>query len=511
MGLTDDILQGWVLNNIKKFDRNLVGDPKNGTRRISGQLFSPPDTVMASSTTSSSATELPSVHPDLEVPLNLYSVQAFEFIGFTKKASEKHLKRWTSEDELSFQEVLEAHIEYFCHDITEDPRTTMQELGISEARQERIMDPHFNDVRNTATLHYWILELVLENLRTLEKLITMSVTVPQTSHAGGIDDELTALTLQLEELGVYSEAKKGKHPIDQPPDIEVAYSRFQIELQAYEDFLADQKLAQSIGAAVHSDSVVIEDLTSQDVQAREDRRFALELSSNDPEIEAPPLSVHDHLQGEVHDWMSAVSGNIAAASVVEFSDDETEAGPAMSYVERQADTIKKLSTEFNCCTCYDRFPRASMVTAKCGDRYCVDCMKGLFMRSTKDESLYPPRCCKQKIPLDLIARHMEPNELATFELAIVEYATQKKTYCSNHDCATFIVPDSIEPDTNRAMCPKCGAETCAICNNEFHAGSACPDDPLLRQTRELAREMGWQTCNACYREVDLRIGCNHIT
>ncbi|CAN9423852.1 unnamed protein product [Alternaria alternata] len=279
----------------------------------------------------------------------------------------------------------------------------------------------------------------------------MSVIVPQTSHAGGIDDELAALTLQLEELGVYSEAKKGKHPIDQPPDIDVAYSRFQIELQAYEDFLTDQKLAQSIGAAVHSDSVVIEDLTSQDVQAHEDRRFALVLSNNDPEIEAPPLSVHDHLQGEVHDWMSTVSGNIAAASVVEFSDDETEAGPAMSYVERQADTIKKLSTEFKCCTCYDRFPRASMVTAKCGDRYCIDCMKGLFMRSTKDESLYPPRCCKQKIPLDLIARHMEPNELATFELAIVEYATQKKTYCSNPDCATFIVPDRIEPDVDVAL------------------------------------------------------------
>jgi hypothetical protein len=356
-------------------------------------------------------------------------------------------------------------------------------------------------------LHY---TEILSDFHTLI-LVTMSVIVPQTSYAGGIDDELAALALQLEELGVYSEAKKGKHPIDQPPDMDVAYSKFQIELQAYEDFLADQKLAQSIGAAVHSDSVVIEDLTSQDVQAHEDRRFALELSNNDPEIEAPPSSVHDHLQGEVHDWMSTVSGNIAAASVVEFSDDETEAGPAMSYVERQADTIKKLSTEFKCCTCYDRFPRASMVTAKCGDRYCIDCMKGLFMRSTKDESLYPPRCCKQKIPLDLIARHMEPNELATFELAIMEYATQKKTYCSNPDCATFIVPDRIEPGTNRAVCPKCSAETCAICNHEFHAGSDCPDDPLLRQTRELAREMGWQTCNACHREVDLRSGCNHIT
>ncbi|KAG9190145.1 hypothetical protein G6011_08233 [Alternaria panax] len=338
----------------------------------------------------------------------------------------------------------------------------------------------------------------------------MSVVVSQASHAGDIDYELVALTLQLEELGVYSNAGKGKHPIDEPPNIDVVYSQFQVELKAYKDFLADQKFAQSVGAAVHSDSVVIENLNSQDVQAHEDRRFALELSNNDPEIEAPPPSVHDYLQGEVHEWMSMVSGNIAAASVVEFSDDETEAGPAMSYVERQADTIKKLSTEFNCCTCYDRFPRASMVTAKCGDRYCVDCMKGLFMRSTKDEGLYPPRCCKQPIPLDLVARHMKPDELATFELAVVEHATQNKTYCSNHDCVTFIIPGSIEPGTNRAVCPKCSAETCATCNNEFHPGTDCPDDPALRQTRELAREMGWQTCYGCNREVDLISGCYHM-
>jgi hypothetical protein len=339
----------------------------------------------------------------------------------------------------------------------------------------------------------------------------MSADPPQVSDAGCSDDEVAALTLQLEKLGVYSDSSKGKHPVGQPPNVDIVYGQFQAELQAYKDFIADQKLAQSIGAAVHADGVVIGDLTLQDVQAHEDRRFALELSSNDPDIEAPPPSIHANLDGDVPDWMSTVSGNMAGTSVVEFSDDETEAGPSMSYVERQADIIKKLSTEFKCCTCLEQFPRASMVKAKCGDRYCVDCIKGLFMRSTKDESLYPPRCCKQPIPLDLVARHMDPEELATFELAIVEYATLNKTYCSNHNCGTFIVPDSINPGTNRAVCPKCNTETCALCNKTFHGASDCPDDPSLRQTRELAREMGWQTCYACARVVQLRSGCNHIT
>ncbi|KAF1832429.1 hypothetical protein BDW02DRAFT_529935 [Decorospora gaudefroyi] len=339
----------------------------------------------------------------------------------------------------------------------------------------------------------------------------MSIVLPHASHPGPIDDEIAALTLQLEEIDLFSQSSKGKHPADHPPDIDIAFASFQAEIQGYKTFLDDEKLAQSIAAAVHTDSPLIGDLTSQDVQAHEDRCFALELSNNDPEIEAPPPSVHSDLQHDVHDWMSAVSGNMAAASVIEFSDDETEAGPSMSYRERQADIMKKLSMEFQCCACTDRFPRSSMVTTTCSHRYCVDCIKILFMRSTHDEGLYPPRCCKNPIPLALVAKYMDPDELATFKLATVEYATPNRTYCSNHTCTKFIVPNSIESGTNRATCSKCGTETCAICNNAYHQGSDCPDDPSLRQTRELAREMGWQTCYACDRVVQLRSGCNHMT
>ena len=298
--------------------------------------------------------------------------------------------------------------------------------------------------------------------------------------------------------------------MDQPPDIDVAYNHFQKELQAYTDFLADQKLAQSIGAAVHTDSAAIEALTSQDVQAHEDRRLAMGMSDIDPEFEAPPPSAHGNLQGEVRDWMSTVSGNNAAASVIEFSDDETEAGPAMSYLERQADTIKKLSTVYKCCACFDRFPRTSTLTTKCGHRYCIDCMKGVFMRSTKDEGLYPPRCCKRLLPLDLVAKHMDTNERATFDLAVVENATQKRKYCSNKACLTFIPPDHIEPDTDRVACPKCDTETCARCSNGFHPGTECPDDPELQQTLDFISKEDWQTCYHCDRVVDLWTGCNHI-
>jgi hypothetical protein len=214
--------------------------------------------------------------------------------------------------------------------------------------------------------------------------------VPHSSHAGHLDDGLAAFRLQLEEIGLFSQGGKGKHPVNHPPDTDVVFANFQAELQSYKAFLNDQKFARSIAAAVHSNSFLMGDLTSQDIQAHEDRRFALELSNIDPEIEAPPPSTHDDLRDDVHDWMSTVTGNIAAASVIEFSDDdETDAGPSMSYTERQADTMKKLSIKFRCVACTDRFPRASMVTTQCKDRYCIDCIKTLFMQSTKTRVYIP--------------------------------------------------------------------------------------------------------------------------
>jgi hypothetical protein len=256
--------------------------------------------------------------------------------------------------------------------------------------------------------------------------MSASTTTIQPYHPTPLDDELAALTLQLEEFGLASESSKGKHPIDNPPDFEVAFASFQAELEQYRSFLNDQILAQSIGAAVHTDVILIGNITSQDIQAHDDRRYALQLSNNDPNIEAPPRHVDTCDQSNVEGWVTTVTSTIAAHSVIDFSDEETEAGPSMTYTECQADTMMKLATEFACTACTGRFPRTNMVTATCSHRYCADCAKKLFMRSTKDEELYPPRCCKQPIPLVLVAKHLDAKEVATFELASVEFTTQNR-------------------------------------------------------------------------------------
>jgi hypothetical protein len=200
-----------------------------------------------------------------------------------------------------------------------------------------------------------------------------------------LDDEFVALALQLEELGLVSQSGKGKHPVDQLPDFEVAFASFQADLEDYKTFLEDQKLAQSIGAAVHTDGPIIGAFAAEEAQSLEDRRFVLELSNNDPEIEALPRSLMSEARGDIDDWMSTITDTIAAQSILDFSDDETEAGPSTKYVEGQAGTMKAFSAKIQCIACADDFPRANTVTTSCGHRYCAKCITKLFMRAAKDE------------------------------------------------------------------------------------------------------------------------------
>ncbi|KAI4645103.1 hypothetical protein J4E93_005903 [Alternaria ventricosa] len=169
MGLPDDILSEWVLANVKKYDRTLVGEPVNGTRKISGQLMSPPDTVMASSASSCSV-QVAQSHPDLEVPLHLYSMQAFEFLGFTSSAAESLLATWTRDDEADLEDVIIRRITYFSGHESDDERTIMSRIGISAELQEKVMDREYEDVRSTQSLSYWLLETMFENLWTLKNL-----------------------------------------------------------------------------------------------------------------------------------------------------------------------------------------------------------------------------------------------------------------------------------------------------------------------------------------------------
>jgi hypothetical protein len=332
--------------------------------------------------------------------------------------------------------------------------------------------------------------------------ITVTEVAAPLSESSLLDDEITALILQLEEVDDSEDifTSKGKYSVDNPPDSRYAYDNFQADLQKHLSFLRDLRLAHSIAHAVDTDGRIIAELTAPEQIAQEDRRLAIRL--NIQEAVAPPCPM-DQMQDSC---LHAVSHSFQLDGI----DTEPVPGPSMTYAERQAKTFGRLSEELTCGVCFEELRGTSILTMPCNDRYCRPCLKRLFLNATSDETLFPPRCCRQPIPLEYIQRDLNPTELESFRNAEVEFSTPNRTYCSNANCGRFVPPDHIEND--KAQCVWCDNNTCTLCKTVYHENDVdCPADPALQAAVSLGREQGWQRCYSCRTMVELEYGCNHMT
>ncbi|EME42772.1 hypothetical protein DOTSEDRAFT_176057 [Dothistroma septosporum NZE10] len=325
------------------------------------------------------------------------------------------------------------------------------------------------------------------------------------------DEDIDLIAMQMEELELFTKNDKGKYCADDPPDLNLALQVYLEDLQTYKRYLDDHKLAQSIGIAVHQDEAMIAALTSEDLTAHEDRQMALRLNEDDANIQDPSQTSGIH-QSLLDEWLSCATETITANSIVADSEDEDDqAGPSMTFAERQDDLMVKLSEGFTCSVCHERHRHAAILKLQCNHRYCITCAKELFVRATRDETLFPPRCCKKPIDPELVRGHLSSKERGDYDMASVEFATVNRTYCSNRQCGRFLPQALMDAASRVAVCSSCATSTCCICNNEAHEGLDCPDDPALRETRRVALENGWQTCPGCNGLVQLRSGCNHMT
>jgi hypothetical protein len=163
-----------------------------------------------------------------------------------------------------------------------------------------------------------------------------------------------------------------------------------------------------------------------------------------------------------------------------------------------------------CSVCLNSCDSTDLITAPCEHLHCSDCLTSLFIRATKDETLFPPQCCQQQIPLNMVEHLMSDEETKAFESASVEFTTQDRVYCSKPECAKFIPPAQIQIDTSTAHCVTCETNTCLHCKKLFHTDE-CPEDTVLNAVLELAKAEGWQRCPTCKAVVELTFGCYHMT
>ncbi|CAF9910243.1 MAG: hypothetical protein ALECFALPRED_006435 [Alectoria fallacina] len=181
---------------------------------------------------------------------------------------------------------------------------------------------------------------------------------------------------------------------------------------------------------------------------------------------------------------------------------------ASSATEDKASSFDHWGTGYhNCVICMDEFSARHLITAPCGDHYCKTCIGQLYNLAMKDESLFPPRCCRQPIPLGIATPLLTVAQVQKFLEKRVEFNTPNRTYCHDTTCGAFIAPDNISGE--KAMCT-CGALTCTVCKAAAHEDD-CPEDPAYASLMASAAAEGYQTCQQCKRLVELSIGCNHMT
>ncbi|KAJ5383935.1 hypothetical protein N7517_001846 [Penicillium concentricum] len=158
-----------------------------------------------------------------------------------------------------------------------------------------------------------------------------------------------------------------------------------------------------------------------------------------------------------------------------------------------------------CVSCRDEQPQDDMIKTKCSHFYCKACLIRLFTDSLRDESLFPPQCCRRSIAASeemigpaLIQKHKEK---------AIELSDPDRTYCCNSKCAEYL-PRKATRDVV-CKCTSCGVRTCRKCKKHVHEGRCVYKlDALLE---ELAECKKWQRCSNCSRLIELSTGCNHIT
>ena len=160
-----------------------------------------------------------------------------------------------------------------------------------------------------------------------------------------------------------------------------------------------------------------------------------------------------------------------------------------------------------CAACGDNVFRDRFVLAPCGHVYCSTCINELFELPAKDQSMFPPRCCAETIPLDSATLLLRYEVIAAFESIIIEFSTANRTYCCDPTCGKFIPPSAV--DGEKALCTHCQSKTCVVCKNAAH-DEDCPEDPAYNLMVKFAKEKGYQKCPRCKHMIELTVGCYHM-
>lgn len=307
------------------------------------------------------------------------------------------------------------------------------------------------------------------------------------------------IELLLNDHREFLNSQKGKSRVDRLTDADVCLECWEEELQQQQQNVRDHRMAQSIADATVSDQSLLLQSLDDETIASSDHRLALSLADPD---EADPDEAH---QANSHYDLN-LCARITGVEISEVLKDLAQLHLANDHGSSAAGPSNGISS--NCISCLDAI-RTDVFRPGCGHSYCQNCVHDHFVAATKDEELYPPRCCGQVFAPGMALRILNYKELSAFAMKGTEFSCKERTYCAVPTCSTFIPPWHIEQE--RAQCPQCGNITHTKCKTIGDPDHDCPSDPDLQRVLELGNEEGWRRCSHCRMLVELHQGCNHIT
>jgi len=334
--------------------------------------------------------------------------------------------------------------------------------------------------------------------------------------AGLVQEMLLQDIAEIEARRKYNEVE------GQQADNVVSFDLLKAELQRVGTTISDRRLAESVALAVSQDQAIISRMQREEAIATRDHQLARKLG-NLPEtrpdrnrvqqIRVENLSENFAKLNVSHQdvyFFDEVNDSSTASGSGSRSTSASASGSGSSLLSKgkEVATVETVSKKF-CVICDEEHHLYDILQAPCDHYYCRFCFHDLVDASTRDESLYPPRCCQQVIPLSLADGFLEKDLLVLFQRKGVEYTTLDRTYCINVACGEFIPLECIRLGV--ATCPSCQQKTCSMCKNMPHIDSECPEDADEQSVDALAKAEKWARCPSCKRRIELDIGCNHMT
>ncbi|KAL4966216.1 BRcat and Rcat domain-containing protein [Aspergillus stella-maris] len=312
------------------------------------------------------------------------------------------------------------------------------------------------------------------------------------SHAPDPDiDQATAdliIKLQLEDACLYFETSKGTSR--EPTDEEIAFRMQQENLQNAPNLAEDRRMALSFYFAAQTDAQAIADSETEEKVAARDRELARNWRDDSQPVtteEPQPGIDPDYLDDEIIEKLQALYMSTVIGCYEENDTNSDHAESSAWAAKRGSD---KPTPMHRCAACREE-TEFSM----------------LFERAMNDESLFPPRCCRQPFALNIVRIFLNSDLIKRSEKKKIEFETPNRTYCYSPECSAFIHRSNIEDDI--ATCPECSFTTCTSFKERAHTGD-CPNDTALQQLLETAQQNDWQRCYSCWRFVELKHGCNHM-